>query len=116
MDAALVVLLELLIGFLHELFHLVVELLHLGISLLLSLGDHFIDLPHLVLIPLYLGLRIVTTSLKESALIQHLVILVDQGLGLRDGQVIELVLVVPALLLEGLAGVFLLPLHPWELC
>jgi hypothetical protein len=36
-------------------------------------------------------------------LIQHLVILVDQGLRLRDGEVIELVLVVSALLLEGLA-------------
>jgi hypothetical protein len=49
-------------------------------------------------------------------LIQHLVILVDKGLGLRYGQVIKLVLVVPALLLEGLAGVFLLPLHALELC
>lgn len=103
MDAALVVLLELLIGFLHKLLHLVVELLHLGISLLLCLGDHLIDLSHLVLIPLDLGLRVVTSSLKEGALIQHLIILVDQGLRLRDGQVIELVLVVPALLLEGLA-------------
>ena len=49
-------------------------------------------------------------------MIQHLVILVDKGLGLRDGKVIELVLVVPALLLEGLAGVFLLPRHALELC
>ena len=49
-------------------------------------------------------------------MIQHLVILVDKGLGLRDGKVIKLVLVVPALLLEGLAGVFLLPLHTLELC
>ena len=64
MDTALVVFLELFIGFFHELFHLGVELLHLGISLFLSLGDHFIDLSHLVLIPLDLGLRVVTTSLK----------------------------------------------------
>ena len=116
MDAALVVLFELLIGFFHELLHLGVELLHLGISLLFSFGDHFIDLPHLVLIPLDLKLRVVTSLLKECALIQHLVILVDKGLGLRYGQVIKLVLVVPALLLEGLAGVFLLPLHALELC
>ena len=116
MDTTLVVFLKLLIGFFHELFHLGVELLHLGISLILGLSDHFVDLSHLVLIPLDLGLRVVTTSLKEGALIQHLVILVDKGLGLRDCKVIELVLVVSALLFEGLAGVFLLPLHALELC
>jgi hypothetical protein len=103
MNATFIIFLELLIWLFHELFHLTIKFLHLGISFFLGLGYHFIDLFHLVTVPLDLRLGVVTALLKENALVKHLVVLVDKDLQLGDGEVVKLILVVSAFLFEGLA-------------
>ena len=67
MDAALVVFLELLVGLAHQLLHVAVDFLHLGVSLLLGLQDHVVDFLHLVLVPVDLLVRVVPAGLEELA-------------------------------------------------
>ena len=66
-DAALVVFLELLVGLAHQLLHVAVDFLHLGVSLLLGLHDHVVDFLHLVLVPVDLLVRVVPAGLEELA-------------------------------------------------
>lgn len=77
MNAAFVVLFELLIRFFHELFHFSIEFFHLGITLILCFSDHLIDLTHLIAIPFDLWVRVVTSLFEKDTLIKHFIILVN---------------------------------------
>tara|TARA_B110001450_G_C17305053_1_gene353083 strand:+ start:167 stop:460 length:294 start_codon:yes stop_codon:yes gene_type:complete len=67
------------------------------------------------LVPLDLGLVIVSTVLEELAGLQHAVVGLDQEIWLNEGEVVQLLLELSASLLELLGCVFLPPRRPLKL-